>query len=234
MKTIKLIKNSMKNKTHDQMTEAFITSVFLALSGGFQDAYTYIGRGNVFANAQTGNIVLLATKFYERKWFESTRYIFPLTAFFCGVWVAELIRRHYHNRPKFHWRQLVLGVEIALLFVVGFLPRELDFLANALVSFVCAMQVQSFRKVEGTPYASTMCIGNLRGGTENLFAYFNNRKESSLNCSKQYFLIILFFAIGAGLGSALTSVFGNIAIWGSCVLLTISFLIIFFGEGREE
>ena len=30
-----------------QMSEAFITSVFLALSGGFQDAYTYFTRDEV-------------------------------------------------------------------------------------------------------------------------------------------------------------------------------------------
>lgn len=44
--------------THSrQMSDAFRTTVFLTLSGGFKDAYTYMGRGKVFANAQTGNIV---------------------------------------------------------------------------------------------------------------------------------------------------------------------------------
>lgn len=63
---------------------------------------------------------------------------------------------------RFHWRQLILLIEIALLFAVGFIPNNLDWLANMLVSFVCAMQVQSFRKVHGNAYASTMCIGNMR------------------------------------------------------------------------
>ena len=31
-----------------QMSEAFITSVFLAMSGGFQDAYTYLQEMSVF------------------------------------------------------------------------------------------------------------------------------------------------------------------------------------------
>ena len=44
-----------------QMSEAMIVSAFLAFSGGFQDAYTYIVRDHVFANAQTGNIVLMST-----------------------------------------------------------------------------------------------------------------------------------------------------------------------------
>lgn len=32
-----------------QMSEAFVNSVFLALSGGFQDAYTYNTRDEVFS-----------------------------------------------------------------------------------------------------------------------------------------------------------------------------------------
>ena len=31
----------------------------LCFIGGFLDAYTYVSRGGVFANAQTGNIILL-------------------------------------------------------------------------------------------------------------------------------------------------------------------------------
>ncbi len=51
----------MKNKLiqwflrERQMSEAFINSIFLAMSGGFQDAYTYFARGGVYSNAQTGN-----------------------------------------------------------------------------------------------------------------------------------------------------------------------------------
>ena len=32
----------------------------LAVSGGFMDAYSYMCRGEVFANAQTGNILLMS------------------------------------------------------------------------------------------------------------------------------------------------------------------------------
>ena len=46
-----------------QMSEAFICSAFLALSGGFQDAYTYNTRNEVFSNAQTGNVVLMSQNF---------------------------------------------------------------------------------------------------------------------------------------------------------------------------
>ena len=42
-----------------QRSESYLVGAVLAVAGGFLDAYTYICRGHVFANAQTGNIVLL-------------------------------------------------------------------------------------------------------------------------------------------------------------------------------
>ena len=83
--------------THSrQMSDAFRTTVFLTLSGGFQDAYTYMGRGKVFANAQTGNIVLMATNFCEGDFAKALRYLLPLLAFAAGVYFAEGIRNRYH------------------------------------------------------------------------------------------------------------------------------------------
>ena len=51
------------NQHEIQMSEAFLNSAFLALSGGFQDAYTYNARNEVFCNAQTGNVVLMSQHF---------------------------------------------------------------------------------------------------------------------------------------------------------------------------
>lgn len=81
-----------------QMSEAVSTGVFLTLSGGFQDAYTYFCRGKVFANAQTGNIVLWGTHMAKREWGMALRYLAPILAFVAGVYVAEHIRRVHRER----------------------------------------------------------------------------------------------------------------------------------------
>ena len=75
-----------------QMSEAFICSAFLALSGGFQDAYTYNTRNEVFSNAQTGNVVLMSQNFMTGKWEAGLKYLFPLFAFALGVLIAEQIQ----------------------------------------------------------------------------------------------------------------------------------------------
>ena len=224
----------MKHKIHGQMSDSFLTAAFLSVSGGLQDAYTYIFRGKVFANAQTGNIVLLSQSIAEKNWHLALHYLVPLVFFALGIAVSEFVHIKYRKIQKFHWRQLVVLNEIILLFVVGFLPLELNLLANAIVSFSCAMQVQAFRKVNGYAFASTMCIGNMRSGAEALCGYFKTRKKILLIKAIEYFSIIFMFAVGAGFGSLAADRWGIRSIWFSCAFLFISFIIMFIRLEIEE
>ena len=215
---------------HGQMSDSFRAAIFIILSGGFQDACTYTCRGEVFANAQTGNIVLLSTALFRQEWPTVLKYLVPVLSFVVGTAVAEGIHLWLKSYEKIHWRQIILLVEIVLLGVVGALPPAVEPLANALVSFVCAMQVQTFHKVRGHAYASTMCIGNLRSGTEALCAYFRVRDKEILQKAVTYFGVILVFGVGAGLGSILTVALGCRAIWLCCLLLSVSFGMMFVHE----
>lgn len=90
------------------MSEAFVTAAFLSISGGLQDAYTYISRGKVFANAQTGNIVLLSQHIFTGDFHSMLHYLVPVVFFAFGIAAAELIRQHFQKAQRIHWRQLVL------------------------------------------------------------------------------------------------------------------------------
>ena len=224
----------MKPKHRGQMSESFLTAVFLSLSGGLQDAYTYLFRGKVFANAQTGNIVLLSSNLMDGNWERVLHYLVPLCAFALGVLTAEKMQEHFRNMQRLHWRQLVVLGEVLLLFLVGFLPQEQNLLANAIVSFSCAMQVQAFRKVHGYPFASTMCIGNLRSGMDALVAFGHSHDKNALWKSLQYFAIIFIFALGAGIGTQCVGIFGERTIWLSCALLLVSLCFMFIKEDLPE
>ncbi|MEY8318278.1 YoaK family protein [Oscillospiraceae bacterium 50-58] len=205
--------------------ERLFPVALLTLSGGLQDAYTYFCRGHVFANAQTGNIVLLGQSLFSGSLSQAGRYLLPLLAFALGVAAAEYVRTRPNRRLG--WQQQVLLWEIALLAAVGFLPPSMDLAANALVSFSCAMQVQSFRRVEGFAFASTMCIGNLRGGTDALCAFLRTKDRQERKKAGLYFTVILLFALGAGAGSLILTPLGLRAIWLSCALLALSFVLLF-------
>ena len=223
-----------KHRHHGQMSESFLTAVFLSVSGGLQDAYTYLFRGKVFANAQTGNIVLLSANVMEGNWDRVLHYMVPLAAFALGVMAAEKMRERLYGMQTFHWRQLVVLGEVLLLFVVGLLPESANLAANAMVSFACAMQVQAFRKVEGYAFASTMCIGDLRSGVEALCIWSKTRDPKAKERFERYFGIIFLFALGAGVGSAAIGRVGAYTIWFSCVLLSVSFGLMFIREELEE
>lgn len=209
------------------------TGIFLTLSGGFQDAYTYYTRGKVFANAQTGNIILLGHNAMNGDFTEAFRYLVPVLAFAGGIYISEVIRGIYREYGKLHWRQIVVVLEILLLFVVGFLPQSMNMAANILVSFVCAMQVEAFRKMKGSAYASTMCIGNLRSATELLYRYRHTKEKGCLEKCLRYYGVILVFGIGAALGSFMTSLFEERTIWISCGFLFVCFCIMFIKEDIE-
>ena len=84
------------------------------------------------------------------------------------------------------------------------------------------MQVETFRRVHGHPFASTMCTGNLRSGTESLFQYFKTKDKSLRDKSIRYYGIITFFIIGAVIGGFLTGRAGQSSILICSVLLAIA------------
>ena len=109
-----------------------------------------------------------------------------------------------------------------VLTIVAFIPESLNTLANILVSFSCAMQVQAFREVKGHSYASTMCIGNLRSGTESFSKYLRSGDRTDIVNSLYYFGIIFIFAIGAGLGGIISALLGFKSILISSLILFIA------------
>ena len=95
------------------------------------------------------------------------------------------------------------------------------------------MQVQTFRKVRGHAYASTMCIGNMRSGTEALCVYFHTHDREVLCKALTYFGVIGLFAMGAGLGALLSAHMAERGIWVSCALLAVSVFIMLIREEEK-
>ena len=191
----------MNWKIRGQISESKRLALLLAVSGGLMDAYTYIFRGEVFANAQTGNILLLGVNLSEGNYQKALHYFFPIIAFTLGIVLPEMIYRFRTVDRIFHWRQIAILLECVILFIVGYIPAEYNLAANTLVSFVCGIQVESFRKVKGNISATTMCIGNLRSGTQALCDFIFTRDKNCLSKAGIYYGIILAFTLGAVFGN---------------------------------
>lgn len=217
-----------------QISETYTLAGIITLSGGLQDAYTYFAREHVFANAQTGNIILLGSKLADGEFSEMLRYLFPVLSFMIGIFIAEQIQGRFRQAKKLHWRQFILLLEIIALIISGFFTEERNLVSNSLVSFACALQVQTFKHVNGYSYASTMCIGNMRSGISSFSNWTRTKNKRALKQAGVYMSVILTFAIGACIGYLLIPYLGLKTIWVSSGLLCLGFILMFYDSEKSK
>ena len=212
-----------------QTSESLPVGLLLALAGGILDSYSYLNRGQVFATAETGNLVLLGINLSQGNWQQVLHYLLPILAFAAGVLATELLRRQMGpNAGHFHWRQPILLVECGVLVLVSFLPQGgLDPLANMLISFTSAVQIESFRKFHGCACATTMCTGNLRSGTEHLFRHLTVPDSQSAPKAMLYYGLILSFVTGAILSGLFSPWMKGRTVLLACIPLLTAFGLMF-------
>ena len=70
----------------------------LTAVAGFFGAFTYLLRGNVFCNAQTGNVVLMGMALGSGQWWHALYYLIPISAYIGGAFLSEIlptpVKRH--------------------------------------------------------------------------------------------------------------------------------------------
>ena len=219
----------MQKLSHNDHIDLYRHLAFCAV-GGFFGCYAVLIHSGVMGNAQTVNLIELLLEALRGDLHAVLLHLGALVLYVLGTMLTVLLP-HWWGWDM-HYVSPVITAAAAV--AVAFLPETLNTTANAVVSFVCAMQVQTFRKVRGHAYASTMCIGNMRSGTEALCAYFHTKDKEILRKALTYFGVVLLFALGAGIGSVATLHWGAGTIWLSCGLLTISFLIMFIHDEEQK
>ena len=191
--------------------------------------------GGVFANAQTGNIVLMGINIAKGDFERVIHYVVPILAFALGILISEVIKATLKKNTHMHWRQIIVLAEIIILIICGFIPSgKGNTFVNVMVSFVCSLQVESFRVINGNTVATTMCTGNLRSGTELLFLGLSKKDKSIAIRSLTYYGINLFFVIGAIVGAVVTKYLDVKSVFIASALLIIPFIMMFKSSENVE
>ncbi len=201
------------------------TSTLLATAGGFLDAFTYFGHGHVFANAMTGNVVLLGVEAVSAGgWGPSLRHLPPILMFLLGIWGARALELGAKRRILPGPHPCVLLVEIATMAVIACLPAGAgNFWITSAIAFVASMQVQTFRNVDGYSYNSTFTTGNLRMLSVGLFDWcFDLGQKDAPKSTRVFATICLGFLVGATTGGLTVKHFGNRALLIELALLGIA------------
>jgi uncharacterized membrane protein YoaK (UPF0700 family) len=212
------IKNENKINFKKLTSESVELGILLTLVGGFLDAYTFVGRGGVFANAQTGNVVLMGIEAAAGEWEKAVLYAVPILAFIVGVVVAETIKK-----PSMR------------LFIVGFIPYTgPDMMVTVAISFVAALQFSVFRKLDGSPYNTIAITGNLRSATQEAYLAVTRKDYKSAFQAVRFSVINLSFLAGAILGGLLTSFIGVKAVWVTVIVLICPVILLSTDEYKSK
>ncbi|MDD5952568.1 MAG: YoaK family protein [Oscillospiraceae bacterium] len=220
--------NKRTDAVRYQASESFVVGALLTIVGGYLDAYTYLCRGGVFANAQTGNIAALGFCIVDGNWYDVFHRVTMILAFVAGIILCNAVEHKLKHAAQIHWRQIVVLLEAILLGAVALIPHGgHDLIVNDAISLVCAMQVECFRKMRGIVVASTMCTGSLRSGTRQLFVFLRERNVEALRTCLKYYIMIALFVAGVAIGAALTNLWMEWSSLVCCGVLLTVFCLLF-------
>ena len=231
--------SKMKNINFETGKRNISVAVLLTLSGGFLDAFAYVGHGHVFANTMTGNVALLGINISASDWPQALHHIPPLVAFVLAIFVEHLMRLDRDRRWVKHPAMTCLILEIAFLVTAASraIPID-DFWLVPGISFLATLQTLFFTNVENIAFTSVMTTGNLRRGTQKLFTgLIPHYDAAALHDARLLWTIGMSFLAGAVVGGYTTSHMHNSALWVAAAFLVTAMLQIYriaFLQARRD
>ena len=218
--------------------EQLIFCLLLTAVGGFFDAYTFVNCDGIFANAQTGNLIFVGIDLIEGNFSEVLHYSIPILSFVIGVLVSKFIETKYKELSIFKHIYMLLLTQIVALIIISIKHKYFGVdIRPIVISFICAIQFDGFRKVNNLVFASVFCTGNLRSMSEHLYKYFVLKKKESKIPFLIYLSVITVFLSGVILGAAMSKYLLNKAIIVPVFIIFINLIFVIvinnkFGKKR--
>ncbi len=190
---------------------AIAASALVTVGGGAMDAWVYLAHGHVFANAQTGNILLMMVSFARGDSRDAASHLPSLVAFIAGLLLSRLSAGAL-KRAKLNSRDIRLGFECVLLVALAFVADTMpDDAVTACVGFVAGVQITSLSHIGAWSFNTGMTTGNLRGAVNALGKALAGAEEEWPHALAMAALCAA-FAVGALAGAWLTPQLGGMAL----------------------
>lgn len=220
---------SRKNQTKPYFLMCERKWVFhlLIVVAGIFGAYTYVLRGNVFCNAQTGNVVLMGLALGSGKWRQALYYLIPISAYLMGAFVSEWFPNPIKRRLPIRWDTLFIAIEMLAVLGLGLIPLSAPVqISQVAINFIASMQYNTFRQAEGVPMATTFATNHIRQIGVGLAKVIKHRRTGDKSHRGKLLThsgMLFFFLLGAVVGTVLCHLFAEKAVW--CALLPLGVVL---------
>ncbi len=206
----------------------------LMMVAGFWGSFTYLLRGNVFCNAQTGNVVLLGMAIGSGEVNQAVYYLIPISAYLAGAIISEILPNPVKNNLKIRWDTLLIGIEALVVIALGFIPESAPVqISQIAINFIASMQFTTFRQAQGTPMATTFATNHIRQIGIAIAKEIRHRSKADKSHRiklKKHVLMLLCFLTGAVAGTAFCRVMEGRAIWITAIPLAVLFVMMLYDD----
>jgi uncharacterized membrane protein YoaK (UPF0700 family) len=129
-----------------------------------------------------------------------------------GVALAETLARPTARRIVRRPARFVLVAEIVVLVIVGALPPQVpDQVVTAAIAFTSALQVSTFRSLQGIDYSTTLTTSNLRTLVAKAYLWRADHDATARRQAARIGAVVAGFGVGAARGSRM-----HPYLWSSC------------------
>ncbi|MGB8503180.1 YoaK family protein [Mycobacterium sp.] len=211
-------------------------AMLLTAANGFLDAYTFITRDGVFANVQTGNVILFAIDLSGGHWRNTLAHLWPILAFLVGVLLSAHIQSGRAEKLVSHPLRWTMAFQAVAFAIVGFVPTTVpNSFVTVPISFLAAMQFTLFRNIGDLTYIAVATTGNLMRFVEAAYSVLVDKDDAARLAFRVYGLLIATFSGGAVIGALASLCWGVRAAWIPAALLavTLVFFIVDERKGKE-
>jgi uncharacterized membrane protein YoaK (UPF0700 family) len=162
----------------------------------------------VFANAQSGNIVLIGVALASGDVASAAKHLPSLLAFVIGM-LASALSAEPLRRRRLNSRNARLALECMMLVALGLSAHRMsDRAITACIGFIAGVQITSLSKIGPWSFNTGMTSGNLRAGVRALVKALRGSEEEWPHAATMFVLSAAFCA-GAGGGAWLTPRLGG-------------------------
>ena len=235
-KRIPMDKNT--SGTYVLMCERTWVYHLLTAAAGFFGAYTYLLRGNVFCNAQTGNVVLMGMALGAGNWGEALYLLIPISAYLLGAFASELLPGPVKRHLPIRWDTLLIGIEMLVVVGLGFVPESAPVqISQVAINFIASMQYNTFRQTEGVAVATTFATNHIRQIGVGLAKELRRLRTGDTSHRKkflQHLEMLLFFLAGSVVGTVCCRFLVGKAIWVTLIPLGAVFSALLYADFTIE
>ena len=181
-----------------------------SMIGGFWGGYTIFNYMDIFANAQTGNLIKLVLLMCEGDFTFVGFMILSFVIYCAGNAFYVLVRR----KAKISMKIVSLICSSVAVILIGAIP----FIRNGYIAcypivFVAPIQWNAFKNAAGNSSSTIFSSNNVRQAAILTTNFVLTKDKKTGGKAAFYWLTLLSFHIGVALSGVTSLIFGTLSIW---------------------